>query len=595
MPDPVVTVDLSVIEHNARAVVERCKAAGIGAYGVTKGTCGMPSVARAMLRGGVQGLAESRFENIRRLRASGLECPIMLLRSPPMVRIEELVRTVDVSLQTELPVMREISRVAVRLGRVHNIILMIDLGDLREGIWPNDLIPTVEAIMELEGIRIVGVGTNLTCVNGVLPSNHNLSQLVGHAYKVEARAGLHLDFVSGGASSSLPLLLNGTLPHGINNLRIGEAILQGGRETFLTEPWKDLDQNAFRLDAELLEVKTKPSLPIGLIGFDAFGNRPRFVDEGDRLRAIANIGREDVIIDGLLPINAGVRILGASSDHLVLDVTDAMPPLKVADTVSFRLKYSALLTLMTSEYVEKAPMRDKAEKAKSRCISIHAAPMAAEIFTTTALSSRLKDIGILESTNPEAIPMHGGGDRRVAWAAIKDITDRRGVLGALWIDSRASLMPDDGTADQPADDSVLRRVLDRLRSKISPENIVLVGLRHAEPAESKLLKELGIKVFTIVEIDATGLRHVMREALKIVAAGTDGYHVHYSPDVTDMPGWMNGLGGITVRETHQAMEAVAANHGMLSMSVSGLTAALPGQIAAECTSFVLSAFGKSIL
>ncbi len=318
----------------------------------------MPQVARAMLRGGVVGIAESRFENIRRLRDSGISCPIMLLRSPPLSRAEEVVRTVDISLQSELTIIRELARIAERLGRVHDIILMIDLGDLREGIWPNELLPTIEKILEMRGVRVAGVGTNLTCFGAIVPTRENLNQLEGHAYKVERLTGLRLDWVSGGNSSSLPLLLAGGMPKGINNLRIGEAILQGGRDTFLEQPWDELDSDAFRLSGELLEVKTKPSMPIGKSGVDAFGQKPQFTDEGDRLRGIANIGREDVIVEGMTPINPGVRVLGASSDHLVLDLTDAKPPLQVGDRVDFRLNYGAMLAVMTSEYVEKAPMHD---------------------------------------------------------------------------------------------------------------------------------------------------------------------------------------------------------------------------------------------
>ena len=594
MPDPAVTVDLARIERNARTIVSRCRAAGIGVFGVTKGTCGMPQVARAMLRGGVQGLAESRFENIRRLRSSGLDCPIMLLRSPPVVRVEELIRSVDVSLQSELPLMREISRVAERLGRVHDIILMVDLGDLREGIWPSDLMPTVEAVMEFKGVRIAGVGTNLTCFGAIMPSQENIDQLVAHAYKVEARTGLHLDFVSGGNSSSLPLLLEGKMPAGVNNLRIGEAILLGGRETFREAPWEELDGDVFRLSGELLEVKVKPSLPIGKSGIDAFGNTPIFIDEGDRLRGIANIGREDVIVDGLMPVNPGVRVLGASSDHLVLDLTEADPVLAVGDTVSFRLNYGAMLAVMTSEYVEKAPMHEVPESAAEHGVALEASPEATAIFMANKLEARLRAIGFAVRAGGE-LALHAGPDRRVAWHAIAASAKRHDALGLVWIDASAALMPDEAGAEEPADKAVLRRVLDRLPPQVSPENIVLIGLRQADALEAAVLRERGISVFTMVEIDATGLRQVMREALKIAGAGTKGVHVHYCPDATDMPGWLNGLGGITVRETHQAMEAVAAQRRLVSMSVAGLTAALPGPIAAECTAFVLSAFGKSIL
>ena len=263
MSGPQVAIDLGRIERNARVVAERCAAAGIKVFGVTKGTCGMPQVARAMLRGGVAGIAESRFENIRRLRDSGITAPIMLLRSPPISRVEEVVRSVDVSLQSELAIIRELSRIAEPMGRVPDILLMIDLGDLREGIWPNDLVPTVEQILPLKGVRIAGIGTNLGCFGAILPTEENLGQLVAHAYKVESLTGRPLDFISGGASSSLTLLLDGRLPAGINNLRVGEAILQGGLETFRDPPWAELEYDACRLTCDIIEVKMKPSRPIG--------------------------------------------------------------------------------------------------------------------------------------------------------------------------------------------------------------------------------------------------------------------------------------------------------------------------------------------
>jgi ornithine racemase len=460
---PQVAIDLGRIERNARTIVQRSAESGIKVFGVTKGTCGMPQVARAMLRGGVAGIAESRFENIRRLHESGIDCPIMLLRSPPISRVEEVVRTVDISLQSELAIIGEISRIAERLGRVHDIIVMVDLGDLREGIWPNDLLPTVEKILEMKGVRIAGIGTNLTCFGAIVPTAENLGQLMAHAYKIERLAGITLDWVSGGNSSSLPLLLKGRLPAGINNLRVGEAILQGGIETFRDKPWPGLQYDAFRLAGDLIEVKLKPSMPIGESGFDAFGNRPLFVDEGDRLRGIANIGREDVIVESLTPINKSVRVLGASSDHLVLDVTDADPPLAVGDRVSFRMGYGALLTTMTSEYVEKTPMHDIADIPGRKMVSIVAEPQSAPILARHDIGSRFEamDYDVVEladATRPPAdlIRLHSGKDRRAAYRALAAAARATHSLGLIWIDSIAALMPED---DEMAETSVLSRVL----------------------------------------------------------------------------------------------------------------------------------------
>ncbi|TJV12545.1 MAG: alanine racemase, partial [Mesorhizobium sp.] len=125
-------------------------------------------------------------------------------------------------------------------------------------------------------------------------------------------------------------------------------------------------------------------------GYDAFGNQPVFADDGDRLRAIANIGREDVLIEGLTPIAKGVRVLGASSDHLLLDVTDAEPPPAVGDRVAFRMSYGAMLLAMTSEYVEKAPMHDVEDFSGRKMVSISAEPAAAGILAREATGARLE-------------------------------------------------------------------------------------------------------------------------------------------------------------------------------------------------------------
>lgn len=603
---PQVAIDLGRLERNARAIVDRCAGKGIRVFGVTKGSCGLPQVARAMLRGGVAGIAESRFENIRRLHESGIDCPIMLLRSPPLARVEEVVRTVDISLQSELATIREIARIAERLGRVHDVILMIDLGDLREGIWPNDLVATVETVLEMPGVRVSGIGTNLGCFGAIMPTQDNLGRLVALAYTVESIIGRPLDWISGGNSSSLPLLLDGSLPAGINNLRVGEAILQGGIETFRDEPWPALSFDAFQLSADLIEVKLKPSLPIGVSGYDAFGNQPVFRDEGDRMRAIANVGREDVIVEGLTPVRPGIRVLGASSDHLMLDVAEAEPPVTVGDRIAFRMSYGAMLTAMTSEYVEKVPLHDLDDQPAMRRVAISADAVAAPVLARHTIGARLESIGfdvveLGDGLRPPAnlVRLTCGADRRTTLAALEAAAHATHSFGLIWIDSIAGLAPEsEGT--EP-DRSVLARALGMhgregaAQPQLSPENVVLVGLREADPAEAAILKNARITVFTMAEIDASGMRHVMREAIRIASSGTRGFHVSYSPTATEMPGWPGGSGGMTVRETHQAMEAVALTNRMLSMDVSPIGPHLDQHAVAETMSFVLSAFGKRIL
>jgi predicted amino acid racemase/arginase family enzyme len=615
MSGPRVTIDLERIETNASLVVETCRKSGIEVFGVTKGTCGMPQVARAMLRGGVVGIGESRFENIRRLRASGIDCPILLLRSPPLSLIEEVISSVDISLNSELAVIQGLSRVGERMSRVHDIILMVDLGDLREGIWPDDLAPMVEKVVALPGVRTVGLGTNLTCFGAILPTTEKMEALVAHARDLEQRFGLDLRYVSGGNSSSLPLLLAGGMPAGVNNLRIGEAILQGGRDTFHDEPWAALDRDAFLLSAELLEVKTKPSVPIGEIGVDAFGKRPVFVDKGDRLRGILNVGREDIVVDGLVPADPGVAVLGASSDHLVVDVTDANEAPEVGDRLGFHMDYGALLAAMTSEYVEKEPMLDKEPKKRASRVSILAETDLRFFVDDADLVKRFAALG-LEATVSEVSPGEPeaaigvvdnetllllGTDHTITLTGLRGLSRSVDAFGLLWFDATASFMPPTGDSDESPADMVLYRALGYdedvpgLKPQLSPENVVLIGLRDVSSREAEIIKDSRVAAFTIADVDALGIREVMRQALHIAMAGTGGFYVSYCPAVTDLPRVENGSGGITLRETHQAMEIIAQTRAMLAMDLIGIESGLERRLMTEASNFIMSCFGKQIL
>ena len=352
MGRPWLSIDLARIEGNARTIARSCARHGIAVTGVTKGACGSPEVARAMLRGGVSSLGESRLENVARLRAAGVDSPVMLLRVPALSRADEVVRAVELSLDSEPVVLEALAEAARGRRRVHPVILMVDLGDLREGIWPDDLVPIARRAEALEGLHIVGLGTNLTCYAGVIPSQTHMQRFVSLVDDVERALGRRLAWISGGSSSALPLIAAGAMPTRVNHLRIGEAILLG-RETVAREPWPGTAQDAFRLHAEVVELKRKPSLPEGERTADAFGRIRHFEDRGMRERALLDVGREDVEVEGLTPLDRRIEVLGASSDYLVMDVTEARADVQVGSEIAFALSYGALLAAMDSEYVEK--------------------------------------------------------------------------------------------------------------------------------------------------------------------------------------------------------------------------------------------------
>ena len=289
----------------------------------------------------------------------------MLLRLPALSATEAVVDSVDVSLNAELSVLSELSVAARKRGQAHEVIIMIDLGDLREGILPDDVLPFMEAATRLEGIQISGIGTNLSCFSGVVPDERNMNRLVELAEAVEYRFDLKLKWISGVNSSGLGLVAAGRMPARVNHARIGEAILLG-RETVHRSPWPDTFQDAFIVHAEVLELGNKPSLPVGTRSEDAFGKQPRFENRGKIKHALLNVGREDLDVEGATPVDERLRIVGASSDYLVVDVSAAEKVIHVGDELELFLNYSALLAAMTSEYVRKVP-RQRGVSLTSSC------------------------------------------------------------------------------------------------------------------------------------------------------------------------------------------------------------------------------------
>jgi predicted amino acid racemase len=344
-----VTVDLGKITENTRRV--RAALGRRDVVGVTKVTCGSVDVARAMIAGGAAAIADSRLENLARLRDADLAVPLWLLRSPTPGLADETVRLADLSLESEEATLRVLDRAAGRQGRRHAVVLMVDLGDRREGATPARLPALVEYAEGLEHIDLAGIGTSLTCYGAVVPTADNLGELVSLAEAAERTTGRRL-LVSGGMSSSLDALVAGDLPERVDNLRIGESILLGV-STVTRERMLGLHVDAITLRAPVIECARKPSAPRGVVAQDAFGGRPTFEDRGERMRAICAIGRQDVSPEGLRPLDPGVEVLGASSDHLILDVDGLTAPPAVGDAVTFVPDYSATLRLFTSPYVDK--------------------------------------------------------------------------------------------------------------------------------------------------------------------------------------------------------------------------------------------------
>jgi len=347
-----IEVDCERIRRNTEAIVALCAPRGIEVVGVTKACCGHPEVAKAMLAGGVSVLAESRLNNVRRLRQAGIQADIMLLRLPRLSEVEEVLTLTQISLNSEIETVRALSQAAQARGLIHRVILAVETGDRREGVMPEEAIDAAREMLRLPGIELIGVGTNVGCIGGVLPTPENTQLLVDVAETIERALGFRLQVISGGHTASLALVERGEMPPRVNQLRIGEGILLGV-DTSGNWPLPCPYQDAFKVVAEVIEVKTKPSLPEGPITIDAFGRTPHWEDHGLRRRAILAMGEQDLRIDGLRPKHPGVTIVGASSDHLVVDVTEADPPVFLGEELEFEPIYAAVATAMASIGVTK--------------------------------------------------------------------------------------------------------------------------------------------------------------------------------------------------------------------------------------------------
>lgn len=345
-----VTVDLKKLRHNAKYMHDICQKSGISLMGVTKGVSGSMEIAEVFVASGIEYIADSRVKNLKKLK--DLECKKVLLRVPALSEIDELIKYVDVSLNSEVEVIEAISKALSGTEKVHEVILMADVGEFREGILSVDIERSVASIIKLKNIKLIGIGTTLTCVNGIIPDEKNMSALCSIAEKISDLYALDLKVISGGNSSSYYLVEKGTMPKGVNNLRLGELLLLG-RETAFGEIVEGMHTDIFKVEIEIVELKTKPSVPVGNVGMDAFGKKPVIIDKGDQKRALLSTGLQDVAIDYLIPNDPEIEIIGASSDYILVDLTHAKTVYELGSYVSFSLKYGAIMQLFTSEYVDK--------------------------------------------------------------------------------------------------------------------------------------------------------------------------------------------------------------------------------------------------
>ena len=372
-PYPKLEIDRGKLRHNIDEVTSRCAAKGISVAGVIKGINGLPELIKVYCESSVTMIGSSRVEQLQDVVRIGeedpaLKKPTLMIRIPMLSEVHEIVKYCDYSLESEDEVLKALNDEVLRQNEAgsktdagsikkHKVILMAEMGDLREGYVGDDLARAALMVEnDLDGLELAGVGMNVGCYGSILPTKEKLEEFVERAEKVEEAIGRKLDIISGGATSSLMRVLDGDIPERINHLRIGEGILLArDLPLFYGCDLSFLNQDVFRLKMEIVELKNKPTYPSGTIGRDAFGHEPEYIDRGNRMHAICAGGKVDYgSEEEIFPPDDAIKIIGASSDHTLLDVEDYIHgghELKVGDILTFEINYASMVFVTASRNI----------------------------------------------------------------------------------------------------------------------------------------------------------------------------------------------------------------------------------------------------
>lgn len=340
---------------------------------VTKMLCGNEKYLEELLKLGVKQACDSRVTNLARIKSINPEVQTVYIKPPPRHFVDSIVEYADISFNTDYDTIKLLSKAAARQGKVHKVVIMIELGELREGVMRDDVIVFYEKVFQLPAIEVVGIGTNLACMYGVLPNHDKLIQLCIYKQLLEAKFNRQIPFVSGGSSVTIPLIFQKLLPAGLNHFRVGETLFLGA-DVYNNKLLPGMHNDVFKLYAEIIELTDKPSVPTGELGHNLTGQKLEFgkADGYSSTRAIIALGLLDIESEHLQPEDAGVQLVGESSDMIVADLGDNPLGYKVGDVLEFNMTYMGVLRVMNSDYVEKRLVSDSEHTVAQTVISLNA-------------------------------------------------------------------------------------------------------------------------------------------------------------------------------------------------------------------------------
>ena len=197
-------------------------------------------------------------------------------------------------------------------------------------------------------------------------------------------------------------------------------------------------------------------------------------------------------------------------------------------------------------------------------------------------------------------PLVLGGDHSIAMGTLAGVTRARGrAPGVIWVDAHGDI---NTPMSSPSGNVHGMPVYFALEAgNVPPERMVFIGLRDVDEGEKRTIRELGVKAFTMSDVDRLGMSAVITEALAIAADGPGSLHVSFDMDgidPTEAPGVGTPVrGGLSYREAHLLMEAVAASGTLGSLEITEINPIMDNQnqTAILAVELILSALGKTTL
>ncbi len=307
----------------------------------------------------VHSIGDSRLSSLKTIKKLKSDIVTMYIKPPAIQHVKSVVQFADISLNSSFSTIQALNQEAKKQDKIHRVIIMIELGELREGILREGILEFYQKTFELSHIRIDGIGTNLGCMYGVEPTYDKLIQLCLYKQLLEAKFNFDLKLVSGGSSITLPLICKNKIPHAMNHFRIGEAAFLG-KSPFHNKRFRNLSTKAFEYDANIIEMYEKETVPDGNISEASVGHTSEEQEQAQTrtYRAILDFGILDVDVKELTPKDSRVNFAGTTSDMTVYDLganisKSRKAKYKVGKKVRFEPTYMAVARLMNSKFIRK--------------------------------------------------------------------------------------------------------------------------------------------------------------------------------------------------------------------------------------------------